>query len=320
MHLTTESSAIFRPAQPGDLSGLDDFLNKHQASKTFDTKNGSLPYIIVETGLPSIKKKKEVTALQKKVKAIFKQMRSEIDRIQSDNKIPTRGKRATELEAAVPNKLFLRTKAADEAATQIRELAIEAHETEGNFHATEYRDVVDSLFGKLCRSLINGPLSQTSARAVAVSTIVPWQTQKIYHDIFIVYPDVYDEAATTEIAHVLIQDHRFQTNQLNMGVRSNLYRSCKLTKSEDGFRAMIWSLKDLDLKQPRPATSNKRKAEEELENPAGPSNSYEPAAMVPDPKLTPEKKLKPDDAQVESPSVELQSGHFQSLPPPPPQA
>ncbi|KAK0226253.1 hypothetical protein IW262DRAFT_1541361 [Armillaria fumosa] len=226
-----------------DIS-LDHFLTKYRPSMVRD--DGTKPWLWVRTREPFEEStvKGELAAIAQA--AIWKKLWKAFKASKTTRQYlfdPTRKQ-----EQRARKKCESRRVQA-EAAEKFREIAIRNGYTYGKWLVFASPEKVDSIWSRVARSLVDGPLSKTAADCTKVATCPADEKPNYQHLLCIYMPNVYDKDAVTEVMKVLLRHHGPNLS----GVKTDLYTDLSIdSKHPSGIPSTIWKatslMKDTEIK------------------------------------------------------------------------
>ncbi|KAF8653340.1 hypothetical protein AX16_004040 [Volvariella volvacea WC 439] len=200
----------------GQMS-LPDFLNKYKPSR-IENEDGNTWIWVRRSELDISHRTKQAAVYD--ASAIVRTLTTRVREIQSDSSIPVRPNK----KEGIKSKKELRDEAIDEATENLKEICLKSGYISGHWIMTAPQPKVDMIWRQIATSLIDGPLSETSAYCARVATArdyIPYpdcldliSSEQCLIQVFI--SDVFDKK---RVMRVLLRDHGAALS----GVKSNLY-------------------------------------------------------------------------------------------------
>jgi len=213
---------------------LEQFLSKYKPSMVQD--DGSKPWIWMHKGEgepPKVKLDEVVTEGSR----ILEEATEKVEAINSDANIPTRSNKKT----GARSKKELREEEQAKAAGELKQLSQEKGFTVGKWLFFAQPDSVDGMWTKIAKSLGEGDLAETSAWLAKVSTSKATD-ERPQHLICVYLPDLYDQAAATQVLKVLLGKVGLSPSS----AKTDLYTHLGLdSKHPSGIRSTVWQVKEL---------------------------------------------------------------------------
>ncbi|KAG8834591.1 hypothetical protein FRC18_001792 [Serendipita sp. 400] len=218
-------------------SGLElaEFLEKYKPALIRNDANNSRPYIWI-TNLIESKEGVNYEELVKEADAIVKDTTIKVAEIQNNDEIPIRANKKKGLKS----KKEVRETIQADGATALKNVAIKHGFVGGKWIVFVDQTQVNSVFGKMAKSLVSGGLSHTSVSSLRVSTVPFADTEEgpvHRHLIEVYFPNVYDEDMAREVMRVLLRDHGLKIS----GAKPSLYTAVGLdSKHPSGIPSTVW--------------------------------------------------------------------------------
>ncbi|KIY50271.1 hypothetical protein FISHEDRAFT_8058, partial [Fistulina hepatica ATCC 64428] len=214
---------------------LEQFLTKYKPSMVQD--DGTKPWIWIRgTGSLDSHENPLLQGLEELLILLWGlQMADDIFGQKNDAKIPIRSNKKT----GVKGKKEVREQVQAEAAEKLKNISLKRGYTHGKWQVDYLLifappDKVDVIWTSIANSLVNGPLSTTSARLAKVSTCRRDGAENVQRLICIYLPDVYDKDS---VMKVLLRNHGLNLS----GVKPDLYTAIGIdSKHPSGIPSTIW--------------------------------------------------------------------------------
>ncbi|KAK0460940.1 translation initiation factor eIF 4e-like domain-containing protein [Desarmillaria tabescens] len=228
---------------------LDHFLTKYRPSMVRD--DGTKPWLWVRAREPSEDSTMEgETAAIAEATVVLEEATEKVQSIQNDASIPVRSNKKT----GAKSKKEVREQASLSpvqagAAEKLKDIAIKNGYTCGKWLVFASSEKVDSIWSGVARSLVDGPLSTTTAFCAKVATCPADEKPNHQHVLCIYMPNVYDKDAVTEVMKILLRHHGLNLS----GVKTDLYTDLNIdSKHPSGIPSTIWKatslMKDTEIK------------------------------------------------------------------------
>lgn len=271
---------------------LSEFLTKYKPSMVQD--DGTKPWLWVQKA-DNVEKVDRTAAIEE-ANEILKETTEKVENIKNDDSIPTRANK----KKGIKSKKELREEAQQEATEKLKDVSERHGFVSGKWLIFAPADKVDLIWSTVATSLIEGPLSKTSATLTKVATSPKNEQPNHQHLLCLYLPNVYDKDSVTEVMKILLRNHGLNLS----GVKSNLYTEMGLdSKHPSGIQSTVWRnnslMKDTEIKElkdafyaelstAKSAQTERSAAEKTTEKPRSSA-----AASIPKPKL--KKKAVDDD-------------------------
>ncbi|KAF9071650.1 hypothetical protein BDP27DRAFT_1291093 [Rhodocollybia butyracea] len=216
---------------------IKDFLDKFRPSMV--ENDGTKPWIWVDSGRrddeDALAQTAKVTALEE-AKKTLEEITTQIEAIKNDPAIPTRSNKKT----GAKSKKELREELQASAREKFKVIAEKYQYFCGKWLIFASSEKVDMIWKNLANSLIEGPLANTKAFCVKVST---FSSEPNYRHVICLYlPNVYDKNEVTKVMKILIGDYGVNLT----GVKSDMYTLIGVnSKHPSGIPSTIWRNTDL---------------------------------------------------------------------------
>ncbi|KZV73957.1 hypothetical protein PENSPDRAFT_602017 [Peniophora sp. CONT] len=222
---------------------ISEFASKHKPSMIQD--DGTKPWIWVQSGRTPTRKDENVAEAVEEATSLLEEVKTKVQKIQDDPDIPLRSNK----KKGTKSKKETRELEQAQASEKLKEISTRQGYVSGKMLVFCPNERVDITWKNVAESLLEGPLSKTTAYLAKVATCPINDTHNSQHIICIYVPDVYDQAAVTEVLRVLVRQHGITPN----GVKSNLYTSIGLdSKHPSGIQSTVWKntalIPDAELK------------------------------------------------------------------------
>ncbi|KAF9049910.1 translation initiation factor eIF 4e-like domain-containing protein [Panaeolus papilionaceus] len=247
---------------------LQEFLTKFKPSMV--QNDGTKPWIWV-SGTRTARDQTEpgVTEAVEEASAFLNTVTERVESIKNDESIPVRSNKKT----GAKSKKEVREQVQAEATIKLKEISVKHKYVNGKWLIFTPAERVDSIWTGIATSLIEGPLTSTSAYTAKVSTSPAESTPNYQHIICVYMPDVYDKDKVTEVMKILLRNHGVNLS----GVKSDLYTNIGLdSKHASGVPSTVWKnttilsdkesreLKDVFFAQSQKASESKAAGGEKI--------------------------------------------------------
>lgn len=187
----------------------------------------------------------DAEAATKEAEELLKEMTKRVEDIQHNDAIPVRANK----KKGIKSKKEMREEVQREAAEKLKDISTKHGFVSGKWLMFAPADKVDVIWNSIATSLVEGPLSATSAHLAKVATSPREPSPSYQHVICLYIPDVYDKDDVIEVMKVLLRRHGVNLS----GVKSNLYTAIGLdSKHPSGIQSTVWKnsalMSDADMK------------------------------------------------------------------------
>ncbi|KAF4621345.1 hypothetical protein D9613_000846 [Agrocybe pediades] len=244
---------------------LEDFLTKFKPSMV--QNDGTKPWIWVHgSGAPADDDRGEEEA-EEEASKYLEEITEKVEAIKNDDSIPVRSNKKT----GAKSKKEVREQVQAEASAKLKEISVKHGYVVGKWLMFASSEKIDQIWAGIAKSLVSGPLSETTAFRAKVSTSPENETPNYQHLICVYMPDVYNKEKVTEVMKILLRNHGVNLS----GVKSDLYTSIGLdSKHPSGIPSTAWKntalLPDKEIKELKDAFFAElasKKAEPKAEEP-----------------------------------------------------
>ncbi|PWN25509.1 hypothetical protein BDZ90DRAFT_67107 [Jaminaea rosea] len=195
---------VWKPSSPGNADGLSDFLEAHLPSTT--TSRGGSRHIWVTIPYKrqsSSRSDNDMKFALAQAHHAFAELSTSCQAIEDNDKIPQRQNRKQGMSKGQRKKVLI-----DDFGASLPRWADEGGLLTGKWLMFKDDKWVDYGFRTLAYSIIDGPLSQCkSANVHTVKVDCADHRKNGEQLISLFYEDVWDEAASTEIARIMLRHH-----------------------------------------------------------------------------------------------------------------
>ncbi|KAF3930933.1 hypothetical protein ABW19_dt0208471 [Dactylella cylindrospora] len=230
---------------PGTSESISKFLREYIPSETLSSDAG--PWIWVKKDKQqhdpdtATRTPLEEASVILEGKAILDQVTAKLLSIETDDDIPIRSSQSKPI-----NKMRARDEAYNAAKSELQKLAQKHKYTSGKWLIFAKPTYCDYAFQVIAKSLIGGPLRDSSADCVKISTSDGSMEGEQRHVLCLYVPNIYDKDAVKEVLDILIKHHGIEPSS----TKPDLYTAISLDSTHPSrMRPVIFHTTDFYTKQ-----------------------------------------------------------------------